>query len=211
LAEFTPRIVAVDAPVTALQREIEQLRTRVEEMRLHQRKLERNAEDKRDRMRRYEERLGKVRNAREDSAARAEFDLIRKAADADDTETLELMDQVRRNELKLDDLEKKLVQADQSATPQREELVAARGAVEAELADLRVRRASAMERLPNQASRLYERVRAGRSRVIITTLTVDGACGHCFGIVPLQQQSEVKAGRALHRCEACGVILHPGV
>ena len=38
-------------------------------------------------------------------------------------------------------------------------------------------------------------------------LTEDGACSHCFGIVPPQLQNEVRHGESLIRCEGCGVIL----
>jgi len=41
----------------------------------------------------------------------------------------------------------------------------------------------------------------------VADLTEDGACGHCFGMVPLQLRNEVRHGRGLIRCEGCGVIL----
>ena len=56
--------------------------------------------------------------------------------------------------------------------------------------------------------RLYERVRGGRSAMALAPMTAEGACGACFNILPLQEQSEVKAGGALRRCEGCGVILY---
>jgi predicted nucleic acid-binding Zn-ribbon protein len=39
-------------------------------------------------------------------------------------------------------------------------------------------------------------------------MTPEGACGHCFNTLPLQEQSEIRSGSTLHRCEACGVILY---
>jgi len=42
---------------------------------------------------------------------------------------------------------------------------------------------------------------------VVATLTEDGACGACYGMVPLQLQNEIRRGSALLRCEACGVIL----
>ena len=45
--------------------------------------------------------------------------------------------------------------------------------------------------------------------VVIAAVTADGACGHCFGMIPLQQQTEIRQARDLTRCEACGVILMP--
>jgi predicted nucleic acid-binding Zn-ribbon protein len=45
--------------------------------------------------------------------------------------------------------------------------------------------------------------------VAIASLTPDGACGHCFSLVPLQVQNEIREGRSMVTCEACGVILTP--
>jgi hypothetical protein len=55
--------------------------------------------------------------------------------------------------------------------------------------------------------RLYDGIRRGGRAIAVSELTEDGACGHCFGVVPLQVQNEVLHGDALIRCEGCGVIL----
>jgi predicted nucleic acid-binding Zn-ribbon protein len=57
--------------------------------------------------------------------------------------------------------------------------------------------------------RLYERVRAGRTNTVLAAVTQDGACGHCFNMIPIQEQAEIRRGETLGRCEACGVILYP--
>jgi predicted nucleic acid-binding Zn-ribbon protein len=45
--------------------------------------------------------------------------------------------------------------------------------------------------------------------VAVTSLTGDGACGHCFGMIPLQVQNEIRTAKALIPCEFCGVLLGP--
>ena len=55
--------------------------------------------------------------------------------------------------------------------------------------------------------RLYEGIRRGGRVTAVAALTEDGACSHCFGIVPPQLQNEVRHGESLIRCEGCGVIL----
>lgn len=210
LAEFEPRFDDLEAPVKALETEFEMNRTRLAEMQQEVRRLERGAAEKRDRLQRFQEHLERARTLREDAAARAEIDLVRKAAEADEAEALELMDQVKRTELKLDELEERLGAARAEVEPKRRELEEARSAVETELATLRDRRANGLQRLDPEASRLYQRVSSGRTRVVVAGLTPDGACGHCFGIIPLQQQAEIRRAESLIRCEACGVILYPG-
>ncbi|HEX7120017.1 MAG TPA: hypothetical protein VF212_14585 [Longimicrobiales bacterium] len=210
LNAFEPRLEEVDAPVVALEREFEAGRKRLEELRDASRRLNRAAEDKRDRLKRTEERLERVRNAREEAAIRTELHLIRTAVDADEAEAIQVMEEITRTELKQDELERKLGQAREERAPKRAELLEARGELERELAVLRDRRENKRVRLDPTVSRLYERVRAGKTRVVITSLTADGACGHCFGVIPLQQQSEIRQANSLVRCEACGVILTPG-
>ena len=43
--------------------------------------------------------------------------------------------------------------------------------------------------------------------MVVVSLLEDGACGHCFGMVPLQIQNEIRGGAEMLRCEECGVIL----
>lgn len=210
LAGFGPQLEVLEAPATGLEREFEAARARLAQMRQDLRRLERAAEEKRDRLRRHQERLDRVRNPREEAAARTEMDLIRKATEADEAEALHFMDQTTRGELKLDELERRVGQARAEVEPRRLELLAARAAAEGELAVLQDRRGNFVLRVDPSALRLYERVRGGRTRLVIAPLMPDGACGHCFNIVPIQQQVEIQQGRNLIRCEACGVILAPG-
>jgi len=209
LKEFEPQLKSLEEPASTLESEIAMQRSRLEEMRTETRRLERGAEQKRDRLRAYEERLLRIRNAREDAAARTELDLIRRATEADETEALEMMEQSRRTDLKLDDLEKQLARVKADLSPRREALLQERSAAETEIGVLRDRRENHAVRLDKNSLRLYERVRAGRSRVALAPLTNEGACGNCFNILPIQEQAEVRGGQTLKRCEACGVILYP--
>jgi predicted nucleic acid-binding Zn-ribbon protein len=205
---FGPELEELEAPVQAVEREVEALRQRLVEMRAEVRRLERGADDKRAQLRKYQERLDRVRNAREEAAARTEIDLVRRAVEADETDALDLMDQVKRQELKLDELEKKLVKMRAESAPQREELERGRDEAQGALEVLAERRQEQVEGMSRDAVRLYERVRAGKTRVTLARLMPDGACGHCFSMIPIQEQRQVRQREGLQRCEACGVILY---
>jgi predicted nucleic acid-binding Zn-ribbon protein len=86
-------------------------------------------------------------------------------------------------------------------------LVAERDQSKAGLAELEQKRAHFVSDMDPKEVRLYNGIRAGGRRRAVAELTHDGACGHCYGIVPLQIQNEVRHGTSLIRCEACGVIL----
>jgi uncharacterized protein len=205
---FEPELEALEAPVAAAQAEVDALRQRLVEMRAEVRRLERGAEDKQAQLQKYQDRLTRVRNAREEAAARTEIDLISRAVDADELDAMDLMDQVKRNELKLDDLEKKLKKLQEETSPQKAELERGRRDAEEQLEVLEQERQNKVVRLKGDAARLYERIRAGKTRVTMARLTADGACGYCFSMIPIQEQNLIRRREALHRCEACGVILY---
>lgn len=208
LEEYGPQIAEVDRPVSTLETDIANTRTRLDDLRSQIRRLESAAEQKRSRLKQYEARLERVRNPREEAAARTEMDLVRRAIEADETEALEMMEQATRTDLKLDDLEKNLAKAKAEIAPRKEALIGERAQVEAELTVLVDKRENHAIRLDKPSLRLYERVRGGRASVVMVAMTPEGACGHCFNILPLQEQSEIKSGTTLRRCEACGVILY---
>jgi hypothetical protein len=205
--EFEPELEELDAPVEELEEQVAAVRSRLDEMKAEERRLERSADDKRAKLEKYEARLERVRSQREETAARTEIDLISKAMEADEEDALELIDQIRRTELKLDELEGKLESLREETAPKRDELVSERNEAADQLEILKDKRENKLIRLDDQAARLYERIRGGKTNVALAKLTKDGACGHCFSMIPLQEQNEIRRREALHRCEACGVIL----
>lgn len=205
---FDPQLEELEAPAAELDKEIVATQAALDAHRTGARRLERAADEKRERLKRYEERLMKVRDAREEAAARTELDLVRRAMDADEREAIETMDQAKRTELKLDELTGKRDALRKEIEPRREELTRDRASAEAELDELRQERAGRTQEIAEPARILYERVRGGRTRSVLAALTVDGACGHCFSMVPIQRQAEIRTGATLVRCEECGVILY---
>ena len=205
--EFEPQLEELEAPIEELEEQVEAVRSRLEEMKQEERRLERSADDKRAKLEQYEARLERVRTAREESAARTEIDLISKALEADEEDALALIDQIRRTELKLDELEGKLADLRAEIDPQRSTLLEERNEAADQLEILKDKRENKLIRMSDDAARLYERIRGGKTDVALAKLTKDGACGHCFSMIPLQEQNEIRRREALHRCEACGVIL----
>ena len=217
IAKARRRVTEVEAelatavkPVTDLEKEVAALRTDLEDTRGKVKKLERAAETKRDRLRQYEERMNRVRNAREEAAVQTEVDLVRKAAETDETEALTMMDQTTRKELKASELEGRLDSTRKEIAPQESELTQKRDEAAAVLADLQDRRTARISQLEPTAREAYTRAMGGKKGQVVAALTKDGACGNCYSMLPLQKMSEVRAATKIVRCEFCGVILHPG-
>ncbi|HEX6308847.1 MAG TPA: hypothetical protein VFZ69_11705 [Longimicrobiales bacterium] len=206
--EFSPRLEALEAPVVAAERELDAARGKLEELRAEHARLERNAQQKEERLHAYQERLAKARTSRDEAALRAELDLVGRALEADRVDLRQTSEQITRTDIRADELQRQLDKARSDIAAEREQLIAERDAAQAELDRLRDRRENHAIRLDPQNRRLYERVRAGRSRVALAPMTAEGACGHCFNVLPVQEQTEVRRGETLRRCEGCGVILY---
>lgn len=206
--EYAPLLETLEAPVTAVRRDLDATTAKFEEMRAEHARLEVNAQQKEERLHAYHERLERARTSREESALRSELDLVRGALDADRTDLQHVAEQSTRTDLKADDLKKHLEKAESAIAEERGALLAQRDAASAELAALRDRRENLAIRLDASSRRLYERVRGQRSRRVVAPMTEEGACGNCFNVLPLQEQTEVRRGQTLHRCEGCGVILY---
>jgi predicted nucleic acid-binding Zn-ribbon protein len=95
------------------------------------------------------------------------------------------------------------------AAPRKEELTRSRQEALDALEVLEDQRQNRVIRLRSDAARLYERIGGSKTRVALARLTPDGACGHCFSVIPLNEQNQIRRQETLHRCEACGVILYP--
>lgn len=207
ILDFDPRIEEVERPALTLGSDLGTTRTRVQEMKLEERRLELAAEEKRTRRAKLEERLGSVRNLREEAAVSAELEMVKRAIQNDEQEALGLLDQLRKAEVRAAELEAAFKEASGLVEPQKQELVAQRVEAERELEALRAERASFAAGVDRFELKIYDAIRAGGRSVSVADLTEDGACGHCFGMVPLQLQNEIRHGDALIRCEGCGVIL----
>ena len=207
IRDFDPKFEEVEEPALILESELETSRNRLKEMKAEERRLERSTEEKRERVKKLDERLGGVRNLREEAAVSAELEMVKRALQNDEQEAMTLIDQVRKGEERVSELEAAFAEASELVEPKRKELLAEREEAKKDLDLLEKKRESFAAELDDEELRIYEAIRGKGQRAAVAELTEDGACGNCFGIVPLQHQNEIRHGEALIRCEACGVIL----
>ncbi len=207
IAEFDERLAAAEEPALLLEKELSQLRERLAQMRADARRLERAADDKRGRREKLDQRLTRVSNLREEAAVRTELDLVRRAMEADEQEAIQLFDQIRRMELAEEELVQRTEAAREEAEAGQAALLSERDGYESRMATLESRRAEILGGVTSLERRVYDAFHQSGRLVVVASLLEDGACGHCFGVVPLQVQNEIRNGEGLVRCEACGVIL----
>jgi len=207
IGAFDPLLEEVEEPALVLESDLGTTKTRLQEMKLEERRLELATVEKRDRQKRLEERLGSVRNLREEAAVSAELEMVKRALQNDEQEGLTLMDQLRKMEERSAELEIAFAEASEIVGPKREELLAKRAAVQKELEAMREERAGFVSDMDASELKVYDAIRSGGRAIAVSPLTEDGACGHCFGMIPLQLRNEIAHSESLIRCESCGVIL----
>lgn len=207
IRDFDPQFEEVEEPALVLESELETSRNRLKEMKVEERRLEREVQEKRQRVKKLDERLGGVRNLREEAAVSAELEMVKRGLQNDEQEAMKLIDQVRKGEERVSELEAAFAEASELVEPKRKELLAEREEAQKDLDLLEKKRESFAAGLDDEELRIYEAIRGKGQRAAVAELTDDGACGNCFGMVPLQHQNEIRHGDTLIRCEACGVIL----
>jgi len=210
VAEYDPLLAEVEEPALALEQEVATLKGRLQEVRVEERRLEHSADDRRSRSKMIQERLKSVRNLREEAAVRAEMDLLKMALEGDEHEALTLLDQIRKMEDRLNEQQSALEEARTAVEPRRLQLVEEKEKALQDFALLEEKRKTFAFQVPPRDLQNYERIRSGGRSVAVAALTPDGACGHCFGMVPLQIQNEILKGAVSIACEVCGVLLSAG-
>ena len=204
---FDPLFAEIEEPALVLESELGKTRSRLQEMKLEERRLSLSSEEKRGRQTRLEERLGSVRNLREEAVVSAELEMIKRAVQSDEQEAMTLLDQIRRMDERLEEVEAEFAVEDGKVGPARDALLAERADAQAGLDSLTKERDAFVASMNPSELKLYDAIRRGGRSIAVAELTGDGACSFCFGVVPLQVQNEVRHGDSLIRCEACGVIL----
>lgn len=207
IRDFDPLFEEVEEPALVLESEAERTRSRLKDMKVEERRLVQSVDDKRAREKRLDERTSSVRNLREEAAVSAEMEMVKRSLQTEEQEAYTLIDQIRKAEERLAEVDAALSEARAEVEPKMAGLVSDRAGARESLATFESERERFAASLDPSELRLYDGIRRGGRAIAVSDLTEDGACGHCFGVVPLQVQNEVLHGDALIRCEGCGVIL----
>lgn len=221
LQEIDDSIGSNSAQVRALEAELEGLGTRVADVQEQEKGLtnrlgrteeqlrlaERTVQAGRETLKRLQERAQQVQNMREHLAARAEVEAARNNLDLAEEEVLEAMQMFERAKIALQNQQQALAEAVAVLDERKAEIEIEHNRLADEIAVQRDQRKNRALRIDERVIDLYDSVRGGRTGNALAPV-LDGVCGHCYMAIPKQRQAEIRAGRALIVCEACGVILH---
>lgn len=207
LAVFDDRLAETEETALAFESKLSKLTGRLAQMNADARQLERSADDKRARTTKMNQRLNRVSNLREEAAVQTELGLIKRAIEGDEQEALQLIEQIYKSELASQELEASAQEARTKVVPEQEELIAQRQDFTRRMEMFQGRRTNILQYVGNAERRVYDAFHKSARGIVVAPLLEDGACGHCFGVIPLQLQNEIRRGEGLTRCENCGVML----
>ena len=207
LAVLDDRLAEVEEPALGFESELSQLTERLAQMNSDARQLERSADAKRARAQKMDQRLNRVSNLREEAAVQTELELIKRAIEGDEQEALQLIEQIERSELASQELETSAHEARTGIVPQQEALLAQWQNCTQRMETFQRRRTDILRHVGDAEHRVYNAFHQSGRKIVVAPLLEDGACGHCFGVIPLQLQNEIRRSEGLIRCENCGVIL----
>lgn len=202
---YEPRIEEVELPVLELEAELGRVGARLAELGQEERRLERSVERHRELRRRLDDRTALVRNLREEAAVISELEMVRRALNNDEQESMAVLDQIRRLEGRSNVLQEQLAHERVLVDPQKEALLREQEEAREALGVLGDRRVQVAGAMDDALRKLYEGVSRDGRRAAVAELD-DGACGHCYAVVPVQQRNQIAAGITV-QCEPCGVIL----
>jgi predicted nucleic acid-binding Zn-ribbon protein len=198
---------ALDEQILQLEKQEAEYRSRLTEVETELRRFERTVQAGRATLKRLQTRAQEVHNMREHMAARVEVDAARLNLVAAEDQTLDAMQDQERARDALSDAEENLREVRDGHSRRKDEIAARRKELQESLAVHLDGRENQALRIDHEARSLYDRVRAGRAANTLAPL-VESVCGNCYTAIPLQTQAEIKSGRDLVVCQACGVILH---
>ncbi len=159
---------------------------------------------------RRRQQLDFVRGAKEASTLMAEIDMARTVLVKEEADFLRSGDAIVEAEKKAREIQKQHDAVVAAQAEARSALDARRAGLVQELDRALAERAETAQAVRPQALGRYERIRRGRSPLVVYPVRHD-ACGHCMTAVPLQRRMQILHGETIESCEVCGVMLYAEV
>ena len=196
------------AELDILQRELEDQKASLHQLRLQQGSQELETESVRAKVRDVEGKLygGSISNPRELEGYEREATLRRDQLQGLDDKLLEMMMSLETAQENLKSLEGGYEQAEGQWQTRQKELAKQRTGLEKTLGTLDVRRQGLGSRVGRQELALYEGLRQSRGGVAIAKVE-RGLCRGCRMALPTHQLQRARLGREAVQCNSCGRIL----
>jgi uncharacterized protein len=206
--EALPRRRAeADAAVTAARKGWEEAKARLESNERERRQLETLLGMERDKVKKWEGRLGEIKTPREYAALSREIDIARKTNDGQSEQLKELTAQAGEIKKAVDGREEELSEREAAAQAALEEVEKRKGAAEEKMKALEGRRAAAVKLVDPGLLAKYENIKRRRAGVAIAQV-VGMTCKGCHRNIPPQLAITLQRANSIETCPSCHRIIY---
>ena len=207
LAAFPGRQAALEAGVTAAKKAWEQEQARLDANERERRQLETLLGMERDKVKKWEGRLGEIRTPREYAALSREIEIAKKTNDGQSEALKELVTQAGEIKAALDARDEELSDCEAAAQAAVEEVAKERAQADEKLAALEARRGDAVKQVDPSLLAKYENIKRRRAGVAIAPI-VGMTCKGCNRNIPPQLAITLQRANSIETCPSCHRIIY---
>jgi hypothetical protein len=207
LEKLPGRRAQAEGAVVAARKEWEAEKARLESNERERRQLESLLGMERDKVKKWEGRLGEIKTPREFAALSREIDIAKKTNDGQSEQVRELTAQAAEIKKAIETKEEVLSEREAAAQAETEEIDKARGAAEAKMKSLEERRAAAAKVVDPGLLAKYENIKRRRAGIAIAPV-VGMTCKGCHRNVPPQLAITLQRANSIETCPNCHRIIY---
>lgn len=201
------RRAAADAAVGGARKAWEEAKGRLEGNERERRQLESLLGMERDKVKKWEGRLGEIKTPREYAALSREIDIAKKTNDAQHEQLKELGAQAAELGKAVEAREEELSEREAAAQAAAEEIAARKAAADEKLRALEARRAAAVKQVDPGLLAKYENIKRRRAGVAIAPV-VGTTCRGCHRNIPPQLVITLQRANSIETCPSCHRIIY---
>jgi len=206
LSQIPSRVSDLKKAAAVIKAELDQAKTDITEHKKQYKLCELELKAAEEKVAGYSVQLYSAKTNEQYKAFLKEIDGQKKLKNSIEDRMIGLMEETEALERKVKENEKKSAELDSETTHKVEMLENEKRELEAAIATRRQQRDAALEAIPAELLKRYERVRASKGGIAVATIRKE-RCSGCLSPIPAQRILEVERQDRLYLCEACGRIL----
>jgi predicted nucleic acid-binding Zn-ribbon protein len=207
IAAFPARQAQLEAGVTAARKAWEQEQARLDANERERRQLETLLGMERDKVKKWEGRLGEIRTPREYAALSREIEIAKKTNDGQSEALKELVAAAAEIKKNVDAREEELSDKEAAAQAAVEDVAKERKQADEKLAVLEGRRGEAVKQVDPSLLSKYENIKRRRAGVAIAPI-VGMTCKGCNRNIPPQLAITLQRANSIETCPSCHRIIY---
>jgi predicted nucleic acid-binding Zn-ribbon protein len=207
LAAMPGRRTEIEAKVLEGRRAYDEARTRLEGNERERRQLESLLQMERDKVKKWEGRLGEIKTPREYAALSREIDIAKKTNETQSEQIKELAVQALEIRKVLDEREEALADREEGAQTELASMEKDRGEAEERIRALEARRAEAAKVVDPGLLAKYENIKRRRAGVAIAQV-IGSTCKGCHRNIPPQLAITLQRANSIETCPSCHRIIY---